>query len=191
MRTVRNVRSLSQGVNRIRLSPEAHKQDKQKIALCMAYPKGAPKPPGSGIKKGQKTKKTIEQKIAFEELRQRVLSHQDELINAQLKLATGETYLFKIEETGKGKDKKREHVVVTNPEEIKQYLDALEEHTEGELEGYYYIKTMGADNRAIESLLNRVHGKPTETLRTPDMGESLFSLLKGAEALKKSGKVKL
>jgi len=112
----------------------------------------------AGSKKGTLKKKTIETKIAEEEFRQRVLKNKDKLFNAQFDLALGTTYLYKIVETGKGDKLKREHVIVTDPNEIKDVLDECD--GDGTVDDtYYYMTTKAPDNKAIDSMLDRTFGK--------------------------------
>lgn len=115
---------------------------------------------GAGRKPGSKGKKTLEKLLVIEAFNQRAMLHADALFQAQLKLATGSQRVFRIDETKDGKgNTKREHVLVTDAEEIKQLLDELE-GGDGTVDGnYYYFQTVMPDNRAIDSLLNRSLGK--------------------------------
>ncbi len=123
------------------------------------------KRPGAGRKKGGSNAKTLAQKAIVDAFNQRVLGHADDLFNAQLKLAIGSQRVFRIDETKDGKGgTKREHVLVTDAEEIKSLLD---EHDggDGTVDGdYYYFQTVMPDNRALDSLLNRGLGKPKDLL---------------------------
>ena len=119
--------------------------------------KGGPRP-GAGRPVGSLGKETKEKKKAEQEMIQRIVNNLEGIINAQLNLAHGAAYLYRIDETGEGKNKKREHVLVTDPEEIKRYLDS--ELPDGEeLDNYYYITTKSPDGKAIDSLIDRVFGK--------------------------------
>lgn len=120
---------------------------------------------GAGKPKGHKHKATLERQRVLEAFNQRVMAKADALFNAQLTLAIGSMKVFRIDETedDKGK-KKREHVHVTDAEEIKRLLD---EHdgAPGVVDGvYYYFTDVSPDNRAIDSMMNRAFGKPKETL---------------------------
>lgn len=121
------------------------------------------KRPGAGRKPGSVSKKTIEKRKAEESLHQRILGVVDRILNAQMTLAEGTSFLFRIDEIGAGKDKRREHVLVTDPEEIKQYLDGefRGDQDEDGNDTYYYIQTKSPDNKAIDSMLDRVFGKAT------------------------------
>lgn len=125
--------------------------------------KNGGKRPGAGRKPGSKTKTTLEKEKVAEAFNQRVLAKADALFNAQLTLAVGSMKVFRIDETeGEGGKKKREHVHVTDADEIKRLLD---EHdgANGLVDGvYYYFSDVLPDNRAIEAMLNRALGKPVD-----------------------------
>lgn len=137
------------------------------------------KRPGAGRKKGSVTTKTLEKRKAEEALHGRILSAVDRIFNAQLALAEGTTFLYRIDETGKGKDKTREHVLVTDPLEIKEVLDETD-GIGGKLDStgeYYIITTKNPDNKAIDSMLDRVFGKATnKTEVTGKNGTDLFPI---------------
>lgn len=120
---------------------------------------GAGRPPGSE-NQATKDKKAVEQAFS-----QRVMTHVDDLFNAQLNIAKGESYLYRIDEEkdDKGRVIKREHVIVTDPDEIRAVLDEVE-GTGVMDEKYYYITTQKPDNRAIDSLLDRVFGKAKQKI---------------------------
>jgi hypothetical protein len=118
---------------------------------------------GAGRKRGSKSTKTLEKAKVQEAFEQRVMANADKLFNAQFSLAVGTSKVFRIDEVGEGKDKKRIHSIVTDDEEIKAFLD---EHDggSGEVKGvFYYITTAQPDNKALDSLLNRGLGKVKET----------------------------
>lgn len=119
---------------------------------------------GAGRPRGGKNKATLEKQKVAEAFNQRVMNQADALFNAQLMLATGSMKVFRIDETGEGKSLKREHVLVTDPNEIKDLLDE-HEGLNGAVDGvYYYFTTVGPDNKAIEGMLNRALGKPKEQI---------------------------
>jgi hypothetical protein len=121
--------------------------------------------PGGGRPKGSLNKSTLEQRKVLEAFNQRVMAKADALFNAQLTLAIGSMKVFRIDEIeGENGKKKREHVHVTDADEIKALLD---EHdgAAGVVDGvYYYFQDVLPDNKAIEAMLNRALGKPKETL---------------------------
>lgn len=128
--------------------------------------------PGAGRKPGSLSRKTIERKMVEEALHRRILGAVDRIFNAQLALAEGINYLYRIDEIGTGKDKRREHVLVTDPEEIKQVLDETDGTGGTTDSGYYHISTKAPDNKALDSMLDRVFGKPTSKTELTGPGGS-------------------
>jgi hypothetical protein len=127
--------------------------------------------PGAGRPKGSQNKATLEKQKVLEAFNQRVMAKADALFNAQLTLAIGSIKVFRVDEVeGDNGKKRREHVLVTDPDEIKALLD---EHdgAPGVVEGvYYYFSDVLPDNRAIDSMMSRAFGKPTEKI-TIDVNE--------------------
>jgi hypothetical protein len=139
---------------------------------------------GAGKKPGTKNKSTLEKEAVAKAFNQRVMAKADALFNAQLTLAVGSMKVFRIDEEGEGKSKKRVHTLVTDPDEIKALLD---EHdgAAGVVDGvFYYFSDVLPDNKAIDSMLNRALGKPKESVEhsNPD-GSPLLSPV--ADALTK------
>lgn len=131
---------------------------------------------GAGRPKGRLDNATLERKKVEAAFNQRVLTHADELFNAQFNLAKGVAHVFRIDETGRGKTKRREHVLVTDPHEIKELLD---EHDGGDGmvgDHYYYISTKDSNNIAVDSLLNRGLGKVTDKVDVTTQGDKLESV---------------
>lgn len=113
-----------------------------------------------GRPKGSRSKKTLEKEAALEEFQRRVRVAINPLFESQMTIARGCSYLYRIERTGKGKDAKEKHVLVTDPDEIARYLnDELEDDHD-----YYYITTERPDNKAIDSLLDRTFGKAPQAV---------------------------
>lgn len=108
----------------------------------------------SGRKAGSLNKATLEKKKIEEAFTQRVLGSAERLFNSQFSLAQGCSHLYRIDEVRRGKEIKRKHVLVTDPEEIRMYLDE-----EVDPDKYYYITTKSPDNKAIDSLLDRAFGR--------------------------------
>ena len=95
----------------------------------MPFEKGHKKIPGSGIKKGEKQKKTIEQERALEFLREAIREHLPELIQNKLELARGiwSEQLVEIKNK-KGEVKKVKAVVYRekpDPKAIEDLLDRV------------------------------------------------------------------
>lgn len=138
--------------------------------------------PMGGRPKGKKNKATLIQLAVKEKFSQRVLRLTDRLINAQASLAIGQTFLYKIEKefikTGTKKNgeedgywKNLQPKLVEAQSEIESYLEELAENN-GDLSDdkdptatYYFLTTKEPNNNAIDSLHNRVHGKPTESVQ--------------------------
>ena len=82
--------------------------------------------------------------------------------------------MYKIVTTGEGKNEKRKTELVTDPDEIRNFID---EHDgcNGEIDGeYYFITTEKPDNSALDSLLNRAYGRPKEVVE--HSGEVILKL---------------
>jgi hypothetical protein len=98
-------------------------------------------------------------------------------------LARGVSYLYKIKfiTDKKGRKRKTNPILVTDPEEIKDYLAGRYEANAE----YRYIATDKPDNRAIDSMLDRVWGKAVQKteISGPD-GKSLFDEAARAKANK-------
>jgi len=124
--------------------------------------------PNSGRKPGGMNKKTKEQKVVEEEFRQRVLRSMDGLINSQMNLAQGCQFLFVIKtikykdkETGSYKTERKKPEIVENPNTIASYLEGDLDDDDSE---YYFMTTQKPDNRSLDSLIDRVFGKPAQSL---------------------------
>ena len=103
------------------------------------------------------------------------------LIRAGMISAMGQNFVYRIDEErdSKGKLLNRKHVLVTDPDEIANALDNIEEGGQDPEEKFYYVTTKEPDIRAVEMLLNRAYGKPKESLKVE--GEVKFSLKALAE----------
>lgn len=120
----------------------------------------------AGMKKGTITKPRLEKLAIKRAFDKRVMEHADRLFNAQLNLAVGEQVLMVRTTSGEGKTRKVKYEQVTDLETIKQFLDEADGSptTLGNDESWYYLVTKPANNMAIDSLLNRGLGKPTEKI---------------------------
>lgn len=111
--------------------------------------------PNAGRPQGAKNKLTKDAKVREKGIKERILKNVDDLVNSQLALARGISFLYEIKMRNVAGRRKPEHILVKDPKRIKQFLD-------GDLEGeYYYISQKAPDNRAIDSLLDRAFGKAT------------------------------
>lgn len=109
--------------------------------------------PGAGRKKGSKNRATLEQQAVKKAFDQRVLRTVDRLFDSQMTIARGASYLYCIDTDEKGNKSKPR--LVTAEWEIEQFLNG-ETHDPSQ---YYYITTERPDNKAIDSMLDRVFGK--------------------------------
>lgn len=145
---------------------------------------------------GTENKATKARRLALEAYKDRVAKNVNNLLNAQMNLAQGVSVLYRIdtEIIGSGKNEKRikkRPVIVTDPEEIQNYLDG--EYGEGESmndnDTYYYITTQLPDNRAIDSMMDRVYGRPSQSIDLKDEeGKGILRHL--AEAALEANQVK-
>lgn len=129
---------------------------------------------------GKPTQQKLEVMAVRERIKQRTLGVADLLFESQLSLARGAQYLFRIDKefvktgTGKGGEQKgyyrnKKPVLVTSPEEMRQYLE--DEITNGdahdefdEAASYYFLVARDPQNQAIEAMQDRGLGKVGQTL---------------------------
>lgn len=141
-----------------------------------------------GRPKGAKNPETIVREAVMREYRNKVLASADILFQKQLHLASGQTFLYKIEkELQIGPKGGKKYVssrpkLVTNQSEIEDYL--MGKITEGDIddeddpnETYYFLTTERPDIRAIDSMFDRANGKPAQSIDMTSKGESLQPLL--------------
>ena len=124
---------------------------------------------------GKRNKKTIEKELEVEYLLRRVAAAKEAIVNAQILIATGTSYLYKIEKTkiigpkGGISYRPERPKLVTNQLEIEDYLAGLIEEGDKDDQNdpaatYYYITTEKPENEAIKNLFDRAWGKPKESL---------------------------
>src|ERR1051325_547376 len=90
---------------------------------------------------GRKNNATIEKEVAKKQFQQLVLQRIMPLFQAQMALAQGVSYLFRIEEGPKGG---KEHVIVTDPDEIGDILAQMAQQETGAgqfNDKFFYIST--------------------------------------------------
>lgn len=130
---------------------------------------------GSGRPPGRKDNKTLEKEAVLRVVEQRYMRATDSIVNARLSLARGQQFLFRIDkEEVKGPKGGTSYrslppKLVTAEWEIQSYLEGMISEGDHENENdpsaaYYYITTKEPVNAAIDSIENRVFGKPTESL---------------------------
>lgn len=129
-------------------------------------------------------------------LDQRFLRVTDNLANAQISLATGLQFLYKIEKRAiKNTKGEITHYENEKPElvmsqlEIENYLAELAENN-GDISDngdasatYYYLTTKEPQNNAVEAILNRVHGKARETVNMNVEGTFSLAVLAGSRVI--------
>lgn len=117
---------------------------------------------GSGRKKGVVSDEKKAQQAAFKDLKMSILRMQKSLINAQAGVAKGLTFLYVIRtEIIKGKQVRQKPELVKSQEKIEAYLADELEDEENE---YYFMTTKEPDTRAIDSLIDRVHGRARQNI---------------------------
>lgn len=119
---------------------------------------------GSGLPKGFKFASTEEKLKARKLMETRILNRLNPLLNAQFTLAEGLQYVYKIVTTGEGKNQKRETVLVEDPDEIREFLDEHEGGNGVVGEDYYFITVKPPSDKAIDSMIDRVFGKATQSI---------------------------
>ncbi len=118
----------------------------------------------SGRPLGSQNKATKEKKEAEEYFRARVIKGIEKIINSQMGLAQGVQMLFKIEtRKGKGKTERSKPILITNQEEITRYLSGETEDDDSD-DSYYFMTTKVPDNKALDSLLDRVFGRARQNI---------------------------
>lgn len=106
---------------------------------------------------GRKNDTTLIREARLERIKERVNEATDVLVNSQLSLARGLSFLYRIDKDAKGSNKKPE--LVTHQYEIEAYLNGNVDE-----DSYYYITTERPDNQAINALFDRTHGKASQSV---------------------------
>ena len=125
--------------------------------------------PNAGRPLGSENGQTRKKRIVEEEIKQRVLRSAHKLINAQMSLAQGVQMLYVIEKTEKGANKKPR--LITDQTIIEKFLAG---ELDNEPNDYYFITTERPDNRALDSLLDRIFGKAVSNLDITSDGKSFI-----------------
>lgn len=142
-----------------------------------------------GIKKGSKTTKTLKKERIQKSIDQIIMGKAEQIIKATLIPALGMNFVYRIDDEidVKGRVISRKHILVTDPEEIAEALDQMEEGGTHPDEKYYYVTAKAPEYKAGESLLNRLLGKPKESLAVEvEHKFSLRDLGKKADELEKA-----
>ena len=128
--------------------------------------------PNAGRPKGSENEETRKKRVVEEEFKQRVLRSADKLISSQMNLAQGVQMLYVIEKTEKGANKKPR--LITDQETIESYLAG---ELDGDPDEYYFITTERPDNRALDSLFDRVFGKSVNNIDVKSDGKELKTVV--------------
>ena len=107
-----------------------------------------------GRPSGRKNTATLEREAVQRAVDQRVMQLADRLLQAQLAVAEGVSFLMRKPKTGTGKT-----TVVRDEHTIRKYFDGDLEADEAD---WYFIAAERPNADAADRLLNRGLGKPTE-----------------------------
>ena len=120
---------------------------------------------GAGRPKGKVNEMTLRIQEAQRGLRETIMANLEPILQAQLALAKGVSFVYRIERTKReGQVDKVEHLLVEDPQEIKEFLDENGGGNGTLGEKYYYITTKQPDNRSLDSLLDRLFGRSRQNL---------------------------
>ena len=109
-----------------------------------------------GRPKGSKEAATLEREAVLREYRVRVCGQAQRLLDAELAVAQGCSYLYrKPKSAPKGEPRKAERV--TDPEIIRKFLDGELDTDETD---WYFITTERPDTLTIRGMLDRLWDKP-------------------------------
>jgi len=135
---------------------------------------------GGGMRKGQKTRKTLEKEAALALLRQKVTEQIEPLLEAQIDNAIGIKH-FMLRDPKSGRFQR-----ITDEDTIERALN------EGEEGSHFWIYTKDPSVQAFTDLMNRTIGKPAEhvdvgsgsiQIRWMDTEERLLAGRKRAEGM--------
>lgn len=132
-----------------------------------------------GRPKGKKSPATLKKEAVLKAYRERVMGLADRLLDSQLTLAKGITYLYKIEKKkivgpkGGIRWEAQKPERVTSEAEIRDYLEGLVES--GDVKNdqdpsatYYFLTTKDPDSGAIKDMMDRTFGKSVQAIVTKD-----------------------
>lgn len=139
---------------------------------------------GAGRPKGSVSKKTMDEKMAEDYIRKRVMRSLPKIMDSQMNLARGCQYLFKLKKVF---DEKKGiwYVPKFSKAQIVKDKNEIADYISGEFEGredcdYYFITSDKPDNKALDSLLDRTLGKATQNINAK-VGLTISDLLKELE----------
>lgn len=136
-----------------------------------------------GRPKGSKTTATLQKEAVMAAWKQRVYKFADNLLDAQMTLARGQTFLYRVDKefipTGKGPAggyyRKKKPVLVEDEWEIRAYIEreVEEGNPDDDDDGgsaFYYLTSKEPSNQAIDSMLDRAGGKATNSVELSGAG---------------------
>lgn len=143
--------------------------------------------PGAGMPKGTKIKRTLEKDEILRAYKERILGKTDYLFTAQFANAVGNMYVYQVVEKKRGTVMTKEHILVSDPVQIKKILDAHDGESGKVNDNYYIVTVAKPDNQALADMLDRAFGKATQAIETRDESTALLAeaMLKLAEAKNK------
>jgi len=139
-----------------------------------------------GRPRGKKNQATLDKEAALSEYRKKIIKNVNILWQKQFHLASGQTFLYKIEKEktigpkGGVSYKNKKAVLVTSQTEIEMYLcKRIENGDKDDKQNpnatYYFITTKEPDGKAIDSMLDRAFGKATQPVEgSGENGEFIF-----------------
>lgn len=154
-----------------------------------------------GRPRGRKNDETLKREAVLKAIQQRVMRIADNLLDARITLALGQTFLYKVEKyyetvtDDKGKTRKilkaKPPKLVESEVEIRDYLESEIRKSNGEInmtesdDDFYFITAKEPNDGAIERLLSRTFGNSVQPVSlTDEDGKSVF----GKEEEQKSDK---
>lgn len=134
---------------------------------------------GGQNREGTKNKKTLAKEKAWEEYEQKMVDSLFAITRAQLLMALGAQYLFKIEKYYEGKKLvSKEPKRVTDPDEMESYLNM---YINGEYDNspnatYFFFTASDPNVSAIRDILDRLKGKPTQSIDHTTKGMPIIEI---------------
>ena len=122
---------------------------------------------GAGRPKGSKDPHTLEREAVLAEYRRRVCEQAQRLLDAELSVAQGCSYLYRKPKQSEKGQKERKAERVENPEVIRQYLDG---ELDDDANDYYYITAEKPDTLTIRGMLDRTFDRPAQRMELTGEG---------------------
>lgn len=137
---------------------------------------------GAGRPKGAMSVQAITKDLALKRFNERVAKSTDALFNAAKTVAMGVMYIYRLDEEEHQKKDGTKYTIktpklVTDPDEIAEAIDLMENGGNGGENEYYYTTTEKPDIKAIDTLMNRTYGRPKETVEHSGEIKGLVGLI--------------